>query len=241
MSASVCPVSGSVCPICGGSARRRCGPRRPLPTQPPIAALIGDLATAPGRYLTAFVRAEHAGALTMPDVGETDFAVVVYREEDQWEAGALPAAVTADLDGFVRALRRQPSIGGTIGFAGVGDDFWVAVRVLGEDVLLFLSDLTAAVEVGFEPTEGLPPHTLSRRAPSATRRLHRWRAYLNQPALGGSCDPPRCLRAAKNSCSTAPHSAASTPPMTSGRWFRRRSLSTSHNEPAAPALGSSAP
>src|SRR5580692_7185683 len=31
----------------------------------------------------------------------------------------------------------------------------------------------AAVEVGFEPTEGLPPHTLSRRAPSATRRLHR--------------------------------------------------------------------
>ncbi len=34
-----------------------------------------------------------------------------------------------------------------------------------------------AVEVGFEPTEGLPPHTLSRRAPSATRRLHRRRAY----------------------------------------------------------------
>jgi hypothetical protein len=30
-----------------------------------------------------------------------------------------------------------------------------------------------AVEVGFEPTEGLPLHTLSRRAPSATRRLHR--------------------------------------------------------------------
>jgi putative tRNA adenosine deaminase-associated protein len=82
----------------------------------------------------------------MPDVGETDFAVIVYREEDQWEAGALPAAVTADLDGFLHALRRQPSIGGTIGFAGVGDDFWVAVRVLGEDVLLFLSDLTAAVD-----------------------------------------------------------------------------------------------
>src|ERR1700685_960783 len=34
-----------------------------------------------------------------------------------------------------------------------------------------------AVEVGFEPTEGLPLHTLSRRAPSATRRLHRRRAY----------------------------------------------------------------
>ena len=30
-----------------------------------------------------------------------------------------------------------------------------------------------AVEVGFEPTEGLHPHTLSRRARSATTRLHR--------------------------------------------------------------------
>src|ERR1700691_2642037 len=37
----------------------------------------------------------------------------------------------------------------------------------------------SAVEVGFEPTEGLPPHTLSRRAPSATRRLHRGEAYLS--------------------------------------------------------------
>jgi len=84
--------------------------------------------------------------MMMSDVSETDFAIIVYREEDHWEADALPAAVTADLDGFVRALRRQPSIGGTIGFAGVGDDFWLAVRVLGEDVSLFLSDLTAAVD-----------------------------------------------------------------------------------------------
>jgi putative tRNA adenosine deaminase-associated protein len=84
--------------------------------------------------------------MTVADVGETDFAVIVYREEEQWEADVLPTAVTADLDGLLRALRRQPSIGGTIGFAGVGDDFFVAVRVLGEDVSLFLSDLTAAVD-----------------------------------------------------------------------------------------------
>ncbi len=82
----------------------------------------------------------------MSDLAETDFAVIVYREEDQWEADALPVAVTADLDGLLRALRRQPSIGGTIGFVGVGDDFFVAARVLGEEVSLFLSDLTAAVE-----------------------------------------------------------------------------------------------
>jgi putative tRNA adenosine deaminase-associated protein len=84
--------------------------------------------------------------MTETDVGDTDFAVIVYREEDQWEADALPAAVTADLDGFVQALRRQPSMGGTIGFAGIDDFFFVAVRVIGEDVSLFLSDLTAAVD-----------------------------------------------------------------------------------------------
>jgi putative tRNA adenosine deaminase-associated protein len=84
--------------------------------------------------------------VTVSDVGETDFAIIVYLEEGQWEADVLPTAVTADLDGLVRALLRQPSMGATIGFAGVGDDFFVAVRVLGEDVSLFLSDLTAAVD-----------------------------------------------------------------------------------------------
>ena len=58
------------------------------------------------------------------------------REEDRWEADVLPIAVTSDLDDFVQALRRQPSIGGTIGFAGVGDDFWLAARVLGEDCVV---------------------------------------------------------------------------------------------------------
>src|SRR5580692_5782938 len=50
-----------------------------------------------------------------------------------------------------------------------------------------------AVEVGFEPTEGLPLHTLSRRAPSATRRLHRSRAYLSQEIRG--CQPDGVLAA----------------------------------------------
>jgi putative tRNA adenosine deaminase-associated protein len=108
--------------------------------------LIGDFAVTTGSHLTAFLRAELAGEMTVPDAGETDFAVIVYREEDQWEADVLPTAVTADLDGLVRALLRQPSIGGTIGFAGVGDDFFVAIRVVGDDVSLFLSDLTAAVD-----------------------------------------------------------------------------------------------
>lgn len=116
------------------------------PAESLFRALIDDFAATTGSHLTAFPRAEHAGEVTVSDVGETDFAIIVYREEDQWEADVLPTAVTADLDGLVQALFRQPSMGGTIGFAGVGDDFFVAVRVLGEDVSLFLSDLTAAVD-----------------------------------------------------------------------------------------------
>jgi putative tRNA adenosine deaminase-associated protein len=125
---------------------RACRIRRHGSQNPSLAALIADLAAATGAHLAAFHRAEHAGEMTVPDVGETDFAIIVYREEEQWEADVLPTAVTADMEGLLRALRRQPSIGGTIGFAGVGDDFFVAVRILGEDVSLFLSDLTAAVD-----------------------------------------------------------------------------------------------
>src|SRR5690349_8115833 len=121
-------------------------PRRHRAPGPVPMALIGDFADERGGHLTAFLRAEHAGEMTVADVGETDFAVIVYREEDQWEADVLPSAVTADLDGFVQALRRQPSMGGTIGFAGVDDFFFVAVRVLGDEVAMFLSDLTAAAD-----------------------------------------------------------------------------------------------
>src|ERR1700747_1920854 len=100
------------------------GIARQIPRQRPRSAIF---AVAARGHLTTFLRAEHTGRMTVADVGETDFAVIVYREEDRWEADFLPTAVTADLDGFLHALRRQPSMGGTIGFAGVGDDFWVAV------------------------------------------------------------------------------------------------------------------
>src|SRR4051794_34428436 len=74
----------------------------------------------------------------------------------------------------------------------------------------------------------LAPHTLSRRAPSAARTRHRRRDYR-----------PRFAR--KNARSSAPDSSARIPLTTSGRWLSRRSRTTSHSEPAAPAFGSSAP
>lgn len=82
----------------------------------------------------------------MTEVASSDFCVVVYREDDAWEAEVLPVAVTENLDAIIHALRQQPSIGGAIGLAAVGDDFFVAVRVTGSQASVFLSDLTASVD-----------------------------------------------------------------------------------------------
>lgn len=82
----------------------------------------------------------------MTDVDGSDFAVVVYREDDRWEADLLPVAVTGDLDGFIHALRQQPSQAGTLGMAAVGDDFFIVIRVLGGHVRTFLSDVTASID-----------------------------------------------------------------------------------------------
>jgi putative tRNA adenosine deaminase-associated protein len=82
----------------------------------------------------------------MSDETATDFAVVVYREDDRWAADALPPTVGEDLDELVEATRRQSGGGGAIGLVSVEDDFFVAVRVLGRDVKLLLSDVTAAGE-----------------------------------------------------------------------------------------------
>lgn len=75
-----------------------------------------------------------------------DVAVVVYREDATWDVDLLPPALTEDLTGLIGVLRQQPSIGGTIGLAAVGDDFFVAVRVIGGQASVFLSDLTAALD-----------------------------------------------------------------------------------------------
>jgi putative tRNA adenosine deaminase-associated protein len=84
--------------------------------------------------------------MTMTDVSAADFAVIAYREDDRWEAEVLPDVLTADLSGLIQALRQQPSVAGTFGFVGVGDDFFIAVRLTGGEVAIFLSDVTAAAD-----------------------------------------------------------------------------------------------
>lgn len=82
----------------------------------------------------------------MTDMSASDFAVVVYREDDVWDVDVLPAALTENLDGLIHAMRQQPGRGGAIGMAAVGDDFFVVLRVLGREVTVFLSDVTASVD-----------------------------------------------------------------------------------------------
>jgi putative tRNA adenosine deaminase-associated protein len=82
----------------------------------------------------------------MPDQPGVDFAVVAYREEGRWEVGGLPSWVAEDLESLLRVLRQQPSEGGTIGMVSFDDDYFVAVRLVGDEVRLLLSDVTAADE-----------------------------------------------------------------------------------------------
>src|SRR5205823_8027014 len=69
----------------------------------------------------------------------------IFREDGGWQWGVLPERVADDLDGLIGVLRQQHGEVGAIGFVNVADEFFVAVRVRGEEVKMLLSDVTAAV------------------------------------------------------------------------------------------------
>lgn len=94
-----------------------------------------------------------------------DFAVVAWREDGRWQVAGLPPRAASSLESLVHALRQQPGDSGTLGMVAVADDFFVIVRVGGEQVRLLLSDVTAssdwefaatvAAELGIEAAEEL--------------------------------------------------------------------------------------
>jgi len=75
-----------------------------------------------------------------------DFALVAYREEGVWQVAELEEDRSADLDDLAVELRRYPGDGGSLGLVSVDEDFFLLVRVLGAEVRLLLSDVTAATE-----------------------------------------------------------------------------------------------
>jgi len=75
-----------------------------------------------------------------------DFVLVAYREEGLWQLQELEAQKAADLDEFAVELRRYPGDGGALGLVSIDEDFFLLVRVLGAEVRLLLSDVTAATD-----------------------------------------------------------------------------------------------
>ena len=73
-----------------------------------------------------------------------DFAVVVFREEGQWQVGSLPHKAATELPALLHAVRQQPSEGPTFAICSYGDDFFLVIRPDGDDVRLMISDATGA-------------------------------------------------------------------------------------------------
>jgi len=80
------------------------------------------------------------------DDAAVDFAVAAWREEGLWQVVLLPPGTGETLEGLVNALRAQPGEGGVLGLVSVAEEFFLLVRVLGEEVRLLLSDVYAAEE-----------------------------------------------------------------------------------------------
>ena len=58
-----------------------------------------------------------------------DFAVVVFREEGQWQVGSLPhKAADRARRALLHAVRQQPSEGPTFAICSYGDDFFLVIR-----------------------------------------------------------------------------------------------------------------
>lgn len=88
-----------------------------------------------------------------------DFAVAVFQEDERWAAVGLPPHVAESLEAFLFALHQQASEGPTIGLVGVGDEYFVAARLVGREVRLFLSNAAVAADdrIAGEVVERLDP------------------------------------------------------------------------------------
>lgn len=75
-----------------------------------------------------------------------DFALVAYREDGVWQLVELSPDSVGDLANFTSELRRWPGDAGALGLVSVDEDFFLLVRVLGSDIRILLSDVTAATD-----------------------------------------------------------------------------------------------
>ncbi len=75
-----------------------------------------------------------------------DFALAAYREEGVWQVAELTHDHVEDVETLASALRRFPGDHGAVGLVAIDEDFFVVVRVAGQQTRVLLSDVTAASE-----------------------------------------------------------------------------------------------
>jgi putative tRNA adenosine deaminase-associated protein len=85
-------------------------------------------------------------ALVDRDAEGVDFALVAYREENIWRVQEIGEDLLHDLDVLSAELRRWPGDFGSLGLVSIDEDFFVLVRVAGQQTRVLLSDVTAATE-----------------------------------------------------------------------------------------------
>jgi len=78
-----------------------------------------------------------------------DFALSAVREDGVWSVTPMPPAAADDLKQMIHALRQQSGDTGAIGLLSFAEDFFVIMRMVGDDVRILLSDVTAAFDAPF--------------------------------------------------------------------------------------------
>ena len=83
----------------------------------------------------------------MDEEDAIEFAFAAWREEGRWSIASLPPRAAETLGGFIAALRQLAGEGGVLGFIGVEEEFFIAVRIPPDGVArILLSDINAAYE-----------------------------------------------------------------------------------------------
>ncbi|MEI8081520.1 MAG: tRNA adenosine deaminase-associated protein [Actinomycetes bacterium] len=80
------------------------------------------------------------------DDDAVDFVMAAWREEGRWRLDVLPARTGVSVSRLMAALAAHAGEGGVIGMVSVAEDFFVLVRLAGQQTRYLLSDIGAAVE-----------------------------------------------------------------------------------------------
>jgi len=75
-----------------------------------------------------------------------DYAVAAWHEDGRWVVEALPLDLAENFDVLIQELQHEAQNGGAICLMSINDECFIAIRVLGEDVRILVSDIMMATE-----------------------------------------------------------------------------------------------